>query len=361
MKISDATLALQASHSANRRHEVHESLQIWRNDTSSGERGGVPASTGRLQAQVMALLQHSSSNVVSSIGDSAVSAPLEGISEGDEHLNDKEQLEFSLLKLLVERFSGRKIRVIKPSDLKQESSQSIETHPEADTRSDAGGAGWGMIYQYSRSYFESERTEFHAQGIVKTADGQEIAIEINLSMSRTYSSEESFTLMAGDALKDPLVVNFAGNAAALTQQTYNFDIDVDGTADQIHFVTPQSGFLALDHNGDGQVNDGSELFGAISGNGFADLAGHDNDENGWIDENDPIFSRLRIWSKDSAGLDHLVALGSKGIGAIYLGHITTPFAMKDDSNQLQGAVRSSGLYLKEEGGAGTLQQIDLVV
>ena len=42
-----------------------------------------------------------------------------------------------------------------------------------------------------------------------------------------------------------------------------------------------------------------------------------------------------------------------------------PFAslnqFKDSGNTLQGAVRASGLYLREDGGAGTLQQIDLVV
>jgi hypothetical protein len=54
-------------------------------------------------------------------------------------------------------------------------------------------------------------------------------------------------------------------------------------------------------------------------------------------------------------------LGAKGIGAIYLGHITTPFELKNGENQLLGAVRESGVYLREEGPAGTLQQVDLVV
>ena len=55
-------------------------------------------------------------------------------------------------------------------------------------------------------------------------------------------------------------------------------------------------FLALDLNGDGRINNGSELFGALSGNGFADLAQYDSDANGWIDENDEIFQRLKVWS-----------------------------------------------------------------
>jgi hypothetical protein len=34
--------------------------------------------------------------------------------------------------------------------------------------------------------------------------------------------------------------------------------------------------------------------------------------------------------------------------------------MKDSSNELQGQVRSTGIFLREQGGAGTLQQLDLV-
>ena len=108
------------------------------------------------------------------------------------------------------------------------------------------------------------------------------------------------------------------------------------------------------------VNDGSELFGTQSGDGFADLAAYDGDNNGWIDENDDIYSRLRVWMKTATGEDQLLALGEKGVGALYLGRIDTPFSVKDSSNVLQGQVRATGLFLLEEGGVGTMQQLDLV-
>lgn len=95
--------------------------------------------------------------------------------------------------------------------------------------------------------------------------------------------------------------------------------------------------------------------------GFAELSTHDEDQNLWIDENDSIYSRLRVWSKDLQGNDQLIALGQRGVGAIYLGHATTPFEVKDDENQLQAVVRSSGIYLNEDGSGGTVQQVDLVV
>ena len=74
---------------------------------------------------------------------------------------------------------------------------------------------------------------------------------------------------------------------------------------------------------------------------------------------------MRVWQKDADGQDRLIALGQAGVGAIYLGSIDTPFQVKDDENELQGVVHSSGMYLKEEGrqptGVGTVQQLDLVV
>jgi hypothetical protein len=70
---------------------------------------------------------------------------------------------------------------------------------------------------------------------------------------------------------------------------------------------------------------------------------------------------LRIWSKDAEGQDQLVSLGQRGVGAIYLGHVTSPFSIKDTDNNLLGQVRSSGIFLQENGVAGTVQQIDLSV
>jgi hypothetical protein len=179
-------------------------------------------------------------------------------------------------------------------------------------------------------------------------------------MSREFYQEQNVSIRAGDALKDPLVLNFSGNAAQLGQRDFSFDIDADGVLDQIAFVGPGSGFLALDKNGDGTINDGSELFGALSGDGFFDLRCYDDDGNNWIDENDTIYDTLRIWSRTGDGEEQLLGLGKAGVGALYLGHIETLFAVKDPENSLLGQVKSTGLALMESGLAVTMQQLDLV-
>ncbi len=87
----------------------------------------------------------------------------------------------------------------------------------------------------------------------------------------------------------------------------------------------------------------------------------DSDNNGWIDENDAAFSELRVWTKDSSGKDQLSTLKQSKVGALNVASIATPFDIKDSSNALQGQIRASGIFLQEDGKAGTLQQIDLTV
>jgi hypothetical protein len=162
-------------------------------------------------------------------------------------------------------------------------------------------------------------------------------------------------------LKDPLVINFNGAAAQLTDRTFSFDIDFDGNSEQLFAPAPNTGFLALDANNDGTVNSGAELFGPTTGHGFAELAQHDSDGNQWIDDNDPIFGRLRVWSNDGQGNQRLVALADVGMGAIYLGNVRTAFDLKESPESLRGRVQATGIYLNEDGSAGTIQEVDFRV
>lgn len=197
--------------------------------------------------------------------------------------------------------------------------------------------------------------------MVRTADGQEIRFDLQLQMQREFTQESDIAIRAGDAVrrKDPLVINFNGTAAQLTDSKFTFDIDSDGQKDQIAFVGSGSGFLALDRNRNGKIDNGTELFGAQSGNGFADLAQYDSDGNHWIDQNDAVYADLRVWSRSADGQDQLATLAQRNVGALYLGSVDSPFAINRADNSSLGVVRSSGIYLSEDGSAGTLQQLDL--
>ena len=217
-----------------------------------------------------------------------------------------------------------------------------------------------LNYNKAVSQTETEATNFSTVGTVRTADGREINFNVNVGMSRSFQQyyEEDLHLMSF-TMCDPLVINLDTDVAELSDQTFYFDIDGDGEKDEVSQLGKGSGYLALDKNGDGVINDGSELFGTASGNGFADLAAYDEDGNGWIDENDAIWSKLKIWCKDENGNDVLYRLADKGVGAICLQNAATDFTLKGQEGQTRGAIRNTGVFLYENGNVGTVQHVDV--
>lgn len=209
--------------------------------------------------------------------------------------------------------------------------------------------------------YESEETTFSTTGTVKTADGREINFNIDVSMSREFESMYHREMgLSFVQTCDPLVINLDGDIASVSDQKIRFDIDGDGELDTINQLAAGSGYLALDKNGDGKINDGNELFGAKSGDGFSDLAMYDDDGNGWIDENDEVWNKLKIWTTDENGKEHLYTLAEAGVGALCLQKVATQFANTDTDNNSKAFIRSSGVFLYENGLAGTLQHMDLV-
>jgi len=365
MKIADSAIQLYSNHISVEQHQKRESLTVWQ---QGQERKTVTNNEGKgreLRLHHQTRSQQSSKVSISAEAMKArpVKAVTEPVSEEEEVMAD---LNMRILKSMIERITGKQIRLTTPENAAvpvtagEVTPTITPTTPETGAPADPALQGSGLIYDYYESHQEYEATSFGAQGKIVTEDGKEIDFSVQLNMSRAFFTEQSVTIREGDALKDPLVINFGGQAAELTQTKFSFDIDSDGQNDQISFVGSNSGFLALDKNGDGIINNGSELFGTQSGNGFNELTAYDLDGNNWIDENDSIYNQLRIWSKNSEGKDSLVALGQKGIGAIYLGNVSTPFAIKDTDNNLQGQVLSSGIFVNENGTVGTIQQLDLV-
>lgn len=224
------------------------------------------------------------------------------------------------------------------------------------------GTTWQKITATSGFTSESESTTFATKGIVQTADGRNIDFNMEVSMSRAFMQETNLLEVKDYIKTDPLMINLDTNIGSVSDQKFFFDLDSDGKEEQISFAGKGSGFLALDKNGDGKINDGSELFGTSSGDGFKDLAEYDEDGNGWIDENDSIFNRLKVWTKDENGNDFLIDLKKADVGAIYLRNADTQFSLKDNENKLNAEIKKTGIYLRESTGAvGTLNHVDLVI
>lgn len=249
--------------------------------------------------------------------------------------------------------------------LKKESMFSETVKSVAVANNDSVGSNtlvWKVEKRESVFTQEQEVTAFQSTGIAKTADGREISFNVDIEMSRSFEEYIENYTSKEVVLKDPLVINLDSAPANISDQTFLFDIDADGEEEEISQLGKGSGFLALDKNGDGIINDGNELFGAMTGNGFKELAQYDDDGNGWIDEADEIFNKLTVWTKDENGKDILLSLKDADLGAIYLGNVSTEFSVNDvETNQQNAQVRKTGIYLKESGGAGSIQQIDFAV
>jgi len=100
----------------------------------------------------------------------------------------------------------------------------------------------------------------------------------------------------------PLVLDLDGDGVQLGALDDGVAFDLLGDGTRVHTAWPSAGdgFLALDQNGNGVVDDATELFGSATGgeafdDGFAALARLDDDGTGIIDGNDAVFDELRVW------------------------------------------------------------------
>lgn len=343
MKIENYQVQQNSTHSLTKSRSETESLEVWANGQQAG------------QDERSYIVDINRSTFEFSTQKASLSSEAQTANEL------KTDTRIRLLESLVYQLTGKRIsfKVPDPDLLKSDAPElnlgSIDGRsPTEESR------GWGLVYEYQEIVTEQESVTFSSSGYVTTADGRTIAFNLDFEMSRAFYQQTNLSIRMGDAAKmvDPLVVVFGSGAPTLSASKHDFDLDMDGKADSISFATGNSGFLALDKNGDGVINDGSELFGPQSGNGFLDLSKYDTDKNGWIDEADEIFGQLMILTLSQDGEKTLFKLGDLGIGAIYLNAVSTQFSLKDGADT-HGEMKSSSVFLRENGTAGTIHHIDL--
>lgn len=292
-------------------------------------------------------------------------------SKVDKSPKEEEKLPPNLAKMkqaieaIMAWFAGRpiKIKVFSEADLKpnQQAGLSVNSNPQpTNTSRSVANTDWGVIAKANSQYFEAEGLSVSMTGKVTTADGKHIEFNLALALNRQYYSENQLEVRAGNALKDPLVINLNGQPAqiGIDKVQINNATETDNSL-SLPTLNPGSGYLAFDRNHNGKIDDASELFGPQSGNGFAELSQLDEDGNGWIDEGDSGFSQLSVWQPDNQGNQQLVAIANLNIGAVYTGAVDGQFDYKTPKNQLQARMQAAGMFLYEDGRAGSIQQIDM--
>lgn len=207
-----------------------------------------------------------------------------------------------------------------------------------------------------------EHTAYSSVGSVVTSDGHTIDFNITLEMSHSFAAAyESISAEEEFVLTDPLVINLSTDSAEISDVSFYFDLDSDGIADKMSSLSDKSGFLALDKNGDGVINNGTELFGAKTGDGFGELSQYDDDGNGWIDESDSVFKSLSVWVNAGQNGSRLLSLSEAGVGAIFLGSQKTQAVLQDSSGFEGAQIARTGVFLRENKTAGTIQHIDFKI
>jgi hypothetical protein len=129
----------------------------------------------------------------------------------------------------------------------------------------------------------------------------------------------------------PIVLDLNGDGiqtVALDASGGTFDLLNTGVAIHSGWLSPGDAFLAVDRNGNGIIDDRSELFGGALGEGFAQLSAYDSNQDGVVDARDAHFSDLLVW-QDANGNHHtdpgeLRTLTEAGIASLSVSYTFQP-------------------------------------
>lgn len=142
------------------------------------------------------------------------------------------------------------------------------------------------------------------------------------------ASTQTCQIFCGGGGGDPLVFDLDGDGVNLVsaENGVSFDMDNDGIADQTGWSDGIDGILALDDNGNGSIDNQSELFGRDREHAaFADLATHDSNGDGQITASDDVWSNLTMWvdgNRDGVSDAHeMLSMDDIGMVNIDLGAI----------------------------------------
>jgi len=169
-------------------------------------------------------------------------------------------------------------------------------------------------------------------GALTSAQLQTLLEPIIAGASTALALGSAAAVAARFTFATPMVLDLNGDGIQTVNinDGVNFDVNNDGYAERTAWVVNSDGLLVRDINGDGQINNGGELFGSgtilpngtKAADGYVAMRALDTNMDGLLDANDQAFGELKIW-KDANGngktdAGELVSLTDLGIKSLSL-------------------------------------------
>ncbi len=190
-----------------------------------------------------------------------------------------------------------------------------------------------------RLVFDKTSTTYNTKKWSAQDIGANDAIDSDAYSTGSVATTAYTTLTSGendmtwDAGITPIVIDLNGDGihtVSRSSSTGSFDLLGNGNPIQSGWLSGNDGFLVVDRNGNGRIDDISEMFGGTAkGAGFAKLAAYDSNGDGVVNADDAGFADLRIW-QDANGnhqtdAGELMTLAQAGVSGLKVGYDELPF------------------------------------
>ena len=191
------------------------------------------------------------------------------------------------------------------------------------------------------------------------------------------ATRDNFNTAQRPPRRDPLTLDLDNDGietiAASSANPILFDHDGDGIKTGTGWISPDDGFLALDRNGNGAIDNGTELFGDATSltttfasgssytykaaDGFTALKAEDTNHDGKVDSADANWNQLRVWrdlNQDGISqTNELFTLDALGIAGINVAKTANSQTLAN-GNQ----IADLGTFIRSDGSQGTLGEVD---
>ena len=173
-----------------------------------------------------------------------------------------------------------------------------------------------------------------------------------------------------ESQSSPLVVDLDGDGIETLGSGVGiyFDHDNNGFSEDTGWVGKDDGLLVRDINGNGQIDNGTELFGnntllsngEKAKNGFEALKELDSNNDNVFDQNDAAWNEVKVWKDgNSNGVvddGELLTMEQAGITGVDLNYVDHNYN-GDHSDEHGNTCKQEGTFTKTDGSTGQISDI----